>query len=198
MLSEQVVGIENDLQKFRRTEPRQQSTSVSIVRRGAQQLATAFSDFQRMHTTCPQSSSSTLKREGVANGYCLVLRGCRVRVPQALSVPGAIPRGGGIALRFRVSLFDCSSGSFFGRTYTSVRACALTDRGNGLVENEDPEVLYLVSSIKDNNAATVVEAVLVVHDVAGVTLQVCIAEQFRECPFLRLRPFLCLRTTPVL
>lgn len=30
----------------------------------------------------------------------------------------------------------------------------------------------MVSSIKDNNASTVVEAVLVVHDVSGVTLQV--------------------------
>lgn len=145
---------------------------VTIVRRGAQQLVAAFNDFQRTLHACPQAPASTLKREGVPSGYCLVLRGCRVRVPQALTVPGAVPRGGGIAVRFRVSLFDASAGSFFGRTYTSARSLALTDRGSGLVETEDAEVLYMISSIKDNNAATIVEAVLVVHDAAGVALQV--------------------------
>lgn len=151
---------------------RRPSPAIVSVRRGAQQLSEAFKDFQRAHNCCPQSSSTSLRREGIAGGYCLVLRGCRIRVPHALSVPGAIPRGGGIALRFRVSHFDCSTGTFFGRTYTSVRAFSLTDRGSGLVETEDAEVIYMVSSIKDNNASTVVEAVLVVHDVSGVTLQV--------------------------
>lgn len=148
------------------------SAQVTVVRRGAQQLVSAFNDFQRTLHACPQAPGSTLKREGIPSGYCLVLRGCRVRVPQALSVPGAVPRGGGVALRFRVSLFDYSSGSYFGRTYTSARSLALTDRGSGLVETEDAEVLYMISSIKDNNAATIVEAVLVVHDAAGVALQV--------------------------
>ena len=69
-------------------------------------------------------------------------------------------------------MFDCTTGSFFGRTYKSARPLPLADRGSGLVETEEPEVLYMVSSIKDANAVTVVEAVLVVHDVAGVTLQV--------------------------
>lgn len=149
-----------------------QRRPTTAVRRGAQQLVSAFSDFERALRACPQAAASTLKREGIASGYCIILRGCRVRVPQALSVPGAVPRGGGIALRFRVSMFDCSTGSFFGRTYTSARALSLADRGSGLVETEEPEVLYMVSSIKDANAVTVVEAVLVVHDVAGVTLQV--------------------------
>ena len=146
--------------------------SATVVRRGAQQLVASFTDFQRSHYVFPQLPNSTLKREGVASGYCLVIRGCRVRVPQALAVPGAVPRGGGLALRFRVSLFDFSAGSFFGSTYASARALALTDRGAGLVETEDAEVLYLVSSIKDDNAATIVEAVLVVHDASGVVLQV--------------------------